>query len=190
MSFDDDFGDVFRDLDFFKLMRKSNNEIDKIFEQIAKGKMKGTWEIRQIDEPEMKGYSIRGQFGLDKSLPPLEPNEPLEPSRKAPSLDKPFDLPEVASREEREPLVDLFEEDKALKIYVELPGVEKEDVRLKFGDGGVEVEANGFCKKIALPSRRLATRAASIEYKNGLLLIEIPRAKQLREKDAKNLKTA
>ena len=125
MSFDEDFGDIFRDLDLFKLMRKSNSELQKIFEQIEKGEMKGTWEIRQIDEPEMKGYSIRGQFGLDKSLPSLEPIEPLEPSRRRPSPNKPFDLQKVASREEREPLVDLFEEDKALKIYVELPGVEK-----------------------------------------------------------------
>jgi HSP20 family molecular chaperone IbpA len=190
LSFDEDFGDIFRDLDLFKLMRKSNSELQKIFEQIEKGEMKGTWEIRQIDEPEMKGYSIRGQFGLDKSLPSLESIEPLEPSRRRPSPNKPFDLPKIASREEREPLVDLFKEDKTLKIYVELQGVKKEDIKLKFSDGCVEVEANNFYKKIALPCRRLVTRATSIEYKNGLLLIEIPRAKQLRQKDAKNLKIA
>lgn len=190
MSFDEDFGDIFRDLDIFKLIRKSNSELEKIFEQIEKGEMKGIWEIRQIDEPEMKGYSIRGQFELDRLLPPFESIEPLEPSRRRPSLDKPFDLPKIASREEREPLVDLFEEDKTLKIYVELQGVKKEDIKLKFSDGCVEVEANNFYKKIALPCRRLVTRATSIEYKNGLLLIEIPRAKQLRQKDAKNLKIA
>ena len=190
MSFDEDFGDIFKDLDLFKLIRKSNSELGKIFEQIKNGKMKGTWEINQIDEPEMKGYAIRWQFGSDKPLSSLEPIEPLEPSKRRPSPHKPFDLPKAASREEREPLVDIFEEDKALKIYVELPSVEKDDVKLKFCDGCVEVRANNFHKKIALPKRNLDTCATSTEYKNGLLLIEIPsaRGKRLSGESEKNLR--
>jgi HSP20 family protein len=84
--------------------------------------------------------------------------------------------------------VDIFEEDKILKIYVELPGVEKDDIKLKFNEGCIEINAKNFYKKIELPNKQLATRAASTEYKNGLLHITIPKTNRLRKEDQKNLK--
>ena len=188
MSFDDDFRDMFEDLDLFKLVRKSHSELERILERIENGEMKGTWEVKKIDEPDMKGYTIRGRFGLDESLPPLEPIEPLKPSKRRPSPNKLFELPKAALEEIREPLVDIFEEDKILKIYVELPGVEKDDIKLKFNEGCIEINAKNFYKKIELPNKHLATRAASTEYKNGLLYITIPKTNRLRKEDQKNLK--
>jgi HSP20 family molecular chaperone IbpA len=189
LSFDDDFRDMFEDLDLFKLARKSHSELERILERIENGEMKGTWEVKKIDEPDMKGYTIRGRFGLDESLPPLEPIEPLKPSKRRPSPDKLFELPKAALEEIREPLVDMFEEDKILKIYVELPGVEKDDIKLKFNEGCIEINAKNFYKKIELPNRQLATRAVSTEYKNGLLHITIPKTNRLRKEDQKNLKS-
>lgn len=188
MSFDDDFDDVFEDFDIFKLMRKSQHELDKILERIKSGEIKGTWEIRQIDEPGMKGYAIRGHFGTEEPLQPLEPIEPLKPSKRRHMLEKPFEVPKAALKEMREPLVDIFEEDKAVKVYVELPGVEKEDIKLNFGEGCVEVKAKNFYKTIDLPKVHFAMDGVSTEYKNGVLEITLPETRQLRREDAKNLK--
>jgi HSP20 family molecular chaperone IbpA len=188
LSFDDDFGDIFEGFDLFKFARKSHSELERILERIEKGEMKGTWEVRKIDEPNLKGYTIRGHFGMSDSSPPLEPIEPSKPFKKHPSPSKLLELPRTALKENREPLVDIFGEDKALKIYVELPGVEKDDISLKFNEGFIEINARNFHKKIPLHEKQLLTKAASIEYKNGVLHITLPKAGRLREKDEKNLK--
>lgn len=43
---------------------------------------------------------------------------------------------------EREPLVDVFEDDKRLRVVVELPGVRKEDVQVSFMDGILRIEVS------------------------------------------------
>lgn len=188
LSFDDDFRDMFEDLDLFKLMRKSHSELEKILERIQNGEIKSTWEVKKIDDPDMKGYTAKGHFELDESLPSLEPIEPLKPSKRRPSPDKLFGLPKAALKESREPLVDIFDEDKTVKMYVELPGVEKDDIDLKFTEGFIEIKAKNFYKKIELPSKHLMTRAATTEYKNGVLHIIIPKATRLRKEDESKLK--
>jgi HSP20 family protein len=188
LSFDDDFEDIFKDFDVFRLMRKSEGELEKILKRIRSGDIDGIWEIRQIDEPDIKGFEIRGRFGTEEPLYSLEPLDPLKPSRRRPLRKAPFEVPKTALKEMREPLVDIFEEDNAVKVYVELPGVEKDDIKLSFGEGRVEVKAKNFYKTIDLGTGHLALKRVSTQYKNGVLQITIPNRKGLREKDAKNLK--
>jgi HSP20 family molecular chaperone IbpA len=188
LSFDDDFGDIFEDFDIFKLMRKSQGELEKILKRIRSGEIEGTWEIRQIDEPDMRGFEIRGRFGTEEPLHSLEPLEPLKPSRRRPLPERPFEIPKTALKEMREPLVDIFEENGATKVYVELPGVEMDDIKLNFGDGRVEVKAKNFYKTIDLGTGHLAMKSVSTQYKNGVLQITLPKRNGLRKKDAENLK--
>jgi len=190
LSFDDDFGDIFEDFDIFKLMRKSQNELEKILKRIRSGEIEGLWEIKQIDEPDMKGFEIRGRFGTEEPLHSLEPLEPLKPSKRRPLRERPFEVPKTALKEMREPLVDIFEENSVVKVYVELPGVEKDDIKLNLGEGCIEVKAKNFYKTIDLATRHIATNGVSTQYKNGVLEITLPKMKELREKDAKNLKAA
>lgn len=189
MSFDDDFKDLFEDFDIFKLIKKSQNQLEKMLEKIKTGELSGTWEIRQIDEPEMKGYTFRGRFGTDGPLEPLKSLEPLKPSRQNPLPEKGLGVPKAAFKEMREPLVDIFQEDNRVKIYVELPGVEKADIKLHFGNGFIEIRARNFRKTIDLPFAQAVADAVSTEYKNGVLQITIPKKKQLRKEDANKLKT-
>jgi HSP20 family molecular chaperone IbpA len=190
LSFDDDFNDLFDDFDIFKILKRSQNDMEKMLEKIRSGDIEGTWEIRQIDEPNMKGFAVRGRFGTEEPLQPLEPIEPLRPSKRRPLPERPFEVSKAALQEMREPLVDIFNEGSAVKIYVELPGVEKEDIKLSFGKDCVEVRARNFYKTIELPNRRLCMNDVSTEYRNGVLEITLPKNKKLREEDAKNLKIA
>jgi HSP20 family protein len=188
LSFDDDFNDFFDDFDIFKMLKRSQSEMEKMLEKIRSGDIEGTWEIRQIDEPNMKGFAVRGRFGTEEPLQPLEPIDPLKPSKRRPLPEKPFEVPKAALQEMRDPLVDIFDEDSAVKVYVELPGVEKEDIKLDFGKGCIEVRARNFYKTIELPNRQVCMKNPAIQYRNGVLEITLQKNKKLREEDAKNLK--
>ena len=183
MSFDEFFGDFDAfSSSFMKRIQRMMNEIDKATKN---GDLKGKWEINQIDRPGVKGYIIQGRFGSDQPLEPLDPFnpfEPLNPMRRRPGPRRPFEVPESALKEAREPLTDIFEEEKAIKIYVEVPGEEKDDIQLNVTAGKVEVKAKNFYKMINLPTSSIDLEKASSKYKNGVLKVTIPK----KEKTLKN----
>lgn len=187
MQFDDDFEDVFSGFDFFetRFMKRMRSEMEQMIKDLESGKIKGTWERRDINEPGVKGYIIQGRFGMPDSLEPLEP---MKPSRRRPLPENPFELPKRAVDEVREPLTDIFEEENATKIYIELPGEEKEDIQLKLEDGGIEVKAKHFYKMIELPTRHIDNGTVKTEYRNGVFQVTIPKKTQLRNEDTKKEK--
>ena len=183
MTFEDDFEDIFKGFDFFnnKLMKRFQSEIDEVFKEIKSGKIKGTWETREINEPGVKGYIIQGRFGSDRML---EPFEPLKPLRRRPMPEKPFELSKKVLKETREPLTDVFEEEDATRIYVELPGEKRDDIRLNFEEGNIEIRTRNFHKLIEVPAKHIAEETIKTEYKNGVLKITIPKNVELRKEDA------
>lgn len=75
----------------------------------------------------------------------------------------------------REPLVDVMEENDRYKIFVELPGVEKESVKLDVAESSVEIKTNDehkFYKMIYLDSA-IDPESAKASYKNGVLSVEM-----------------
>lgn len=179
MPFDEDFDEFFGISDFFdpKFLRRLQLQLDEMMDGVKSGKIKGTWEMREFDQPGAKGFFIQGRFGTDESL---EPIEPLKPSKRKPSPESPFEIPNNARNETREPLTDVFEEENAIKIYVELPGEEKDDIKLNVNENSVEIKAKNFCKMIDLPKRNIAAESISSEYKNGVLEVTIPKRKAIR----------
>jgi HSP20 family molecular chaperone IbpA len=160
-------------------MKMLELEVDEILKMANSGKLEGTWETREINEPGVKGFIIRGRFGTDNAQEPLEP---LKPSKRRPLPENPFELPKRALNETREPLTDVFEEEKAIKIYVELPGEEKDDIKLNVKEGNAEIKAKNFYKVIELPNKPIDSKAVSSEYKNGVLKVTIPKKEESYEK--------
>jgi HSP20 family molecular chaperone IbpA len=183
LSFDSDFDDVFGNFDFFTngLTKRFRIEIDKILKEIKDGKLRGTMETREINEPGVKGYVIQGRFGLDDAFEPLEPFKPL---KRRPLPEKPFEVSKDALEETREPLTDILEENDVTRIYVELPGEEEEDIHLNITEEGVEVKGKHFYKMIELSSVTLDKQRVSSKYKNGVLEITIPKQARLENKFA------
>lgn len=184
MSFDEFFGDFDAfSSNFVKRIQRMMSEIDKATKN---GDVRGKWEIKQIDRPGVKGYSIQGRFGSDQPLEPLDPFspfEPLNPMRRRPAPRRPFEVPESALKETREPLTDIFEEEKAIKIYVEVPGEEKDDIQLNVTAGKVEVKTKKFYKMIDLPTDNIDIEKASSKYKNGVLEVTIPKKEKTLKSD-------
>ena len=188
MSYDGFLGDFDTfSSNFVKRIQRMMSELQKATKN---GDLKGKWEIKQIDRPGEKGYFIRGHFGSDQPLEPLDPFspfEPLNPMSPRPRPQRPLEVPENALQENPEPLADIFEEEKAIKIYVEVPGEEKEDIQLNVTTGNVEVKAKRFYNTINLPTTNIDIEKASSKYKNGVLEVTIPKKEKTLKNDTRKI---
>lgn len=151
------FDEVFRDMELFqkRFLERLFREMEEIDKAVKSGKFEGGWDIKPIDRPGVKGYVARGQFW----------------SR------GPWGIPKETMGEVREPLTDVFEDEESVKLYVELPGVEKDDVQLHITEGKAEIKAKKFYKIIDLPTKDIDSEKASAKYKNGVLEVLIPKVK-------------
>lgn len=166
------------DKDFGRRIQEKMREMQEATKEMQE---EGKWNLQQIDEPGVKGYVMWGYFSSDKPLKPFDPTEPLKPLR---PMKRPFlsESPSTAAKDStvqdmREPLTDVIEEDKAVKIYLELPGAEKDDIKLDITAGKLEIKARNFHKKIDLPRKNIETGKIETSYKNGVLEITIPKKK-------------
>ncbi len=94
----------------------------------------------------------------------------VEPSARGPLL-----------KEEREPLVDVMNADGEVVVVSELPGVEKEDIRLEATDRVLKVEVESakrrYFKEMELP-HLIDPRTARASYKNGVLEVRFSKSEQ------------
>jgi HSP20 family protein len=84
-------------------------------------------------------------------------------------------------KEEREPLVDIVDTDNEIKVIVELPGVEKEDIKLSGTDEkltiSVDTPQRKYFKEIDIPAK-IDPKKAKSSYKNGVLEVTLPKIKE------------
>jgi HSP20 family protein len=92
---------------------------------------------------------------------------------------QPDNLSQISA--EREPLVDVNMTDKEVKVVVEMPGIRKEDIKIKAYDSQVEVTTSKdaqrkYHKNIELPELAEIETARSV-YNNGILEITFDKKK-------------
>lgn len=162
----DDYGDIFDDVDEFykRFSRKMFKEIEEIEDSLRSGNLEGDWDIKPIEEPGVKGFIARGRFQIGEPQTP----QPLRPI-------KPLKLPAKIPDELREPLTDVFQDKDNVRLYVELPGADKDEIQLNVTDGLAEIKAKEFYKTIDLPTRDVEADKAVANYKNGVLEVTIPK---------------
>ena len=93
----------------------------------------------------------------------------------------------IEPRQDREPLADIMDEKDTYKIFVELPGVDKEKVRLDVSEDSVEIKTEDdkkFYKMIYLDSA-IDTDSAKASYKNGVLTLELKKKETRKGKEIK-----
>jgi HSP20 family protein len=89
----------------------------------------------------------------------------------------------------REPLVDLIEDEGTVKVLAELPGVDKEDIRLRATDHGLTISVDNpirkYYKELEFPVE-VDEKSAKSTYINGVL--EIVFRKRRRDESGTEIK--
>ena len=97
--------------------------------------------------------------------------------------------PEI--REEREPLVDVIEEKASIKVVAELPGVEKEDIKLNATEDmltiSVDTPQRKYYKEVILPAK-IDPKSAKATYKNGVLEVKLAKKEVPKEEKGEPIK--
>ncbi|MFH2028174.1 MAG: Hsp20/alpha crystallin family protein [Nanoarchaeota archaeon] len=106
----------------------------------------------------------------------------------------------------RLPVSGISETESKVIVQIELPGVPKENIELNVGEDSIEVKALNktekevkqkgaysyearsaqFYRKFPLPAEVKPEQAAAV-FKDGLLRVEIPKAKQIEHKKGKRI---
>jgi len=163
------FGDID---DMFREMEKMMDEEIKSFtekvpkEYIKERKLPDGSTVRELG-PFVYGYSLKigpdgkreiQEFGnIKKGLKGLPPQV----------------------KEEREPLVDIVDTNSEIHVVVELPGVEKSDIKLHGTEDSITISVDTpqskYYKDVNLPEK-VRVREAKSTYKNGVLEVVLPKA--------------
>jgi len=155
-----DFDDMDKMMERFRMMGRFMNEAMK---QLGEG-----------EGPVFYGFSI----SVDNDGKPIV-NEfgNVKPGLKGPEL-----------TEEIEPLVDVIDSKDSVKVYAELPGVEKGDIALSVTELGLTIsvpsDRRRYYKEVDLPSK-VDPDTAKATYKNGVLEVCLDKAMKVRGKQLK-----
>lgn len=93
--------------------------------------------------------------------------------------------PYMNVKEKREPLADVINTDGEVRVIVELPGVEKKDIKLSGTENkltiSVDTPERKYFKEVELPTK-VDSKKATSKYKNGVLDITVPKKKEEKPK--------
>jgi len=94
-------------------------------------------------------------------------------------------------KEEREPLVDVIDTNGEIKAIVELPGVEKENIKLRGTEDkltiSVEAPERKYFKEIEVPAK-INPKKAKTSYKNGVLEVTVPKIEEKKKPSGEHIR--
>ncbi len=137
---------------------------------------RGVVDFRVSSRPIKGSYTTKPKSRLKIS----KPKSKTPPTR----TPKP---PPTASIEEKQPIVDVFEEEDHIKVMAEVPGVEEKDIKLHVKNNlliiSVDTSEKKYYKEVKLPT---SVKKNSVEstYRNGVLEVKVRKTKDTGEKDA------
>jgi len=144
-----------------EMFKKFTEQIPK--ELIRERKLQDGRIVREAG-PIIWGYSMT--VGLD-GKPVIREFGNLSPAARRKPWEPPFSF-----KEEREPLVDIVETDSEVKVLAELPGVEKDEIKLHLTQNtltiNVDTDERKYHKKLELPAE-VDLKSARSTYRNGVL---------------------
>jgi len=92
--------------------------------------------------------------------------------------------PITGTIKEREPIIDVFEEEDCLRVMVELPGVEENEINLKAEENtltiSTDTSARTYYKKVDLPTP-VKKETIKSSYRNGILEVKLKKAKNTKK---------
>ncbi len=142
------------------------NRMDRMMEEM----MRKAFEMpRAEDGPQPFVYGFSMSVGPD-GKPVIREFGNVEHSSKGPLL-----------KEEREPLVDVMNEGDDVVVVTELPGVEKDQIKLESTDRALKITVDSakrrYLKEMELP-HLVDPRTAKATYKNGVLEVRFHKTEE------------
>jgi HSP20 family protein len=162
--------DIFREME--KLMEKEFEDFTSRIpkDYVKERKLPDGSTGRELG-PFVYGYSMK--IGPD-GKPEVREFGNVKPGLRGPQV-----------KEEREPLVDVFETEDEVHVVAELPGVDKEDINLHGTEDSLTISVDTphykYYKDVSLPSR-VRVREAKTHYKNGVLETTLPKLDERKPK--------
>jgi len=169
-SFFGDIDEMFREME--KMMDEElKNFADKVPKEYVKERKMPDGSTAKELGPFVYGYSMK--IGPD-GKPEIQEFGNIKKGLKG--------TPQVT--EEREPLVDIVDTNGEIHVVVELPGVEKGDIKLHGTEDSLTISVDTsqykYYKDVELPSK-VKVREANSTYKNGVLEVVLPKCEPERE---------
>lgn len=89
--------------------------------------------------------------------------------------------PQLDAEEKREALADVIPGENEIRVIVELPGVEKKEIKLSGKEDKLTISVDSherqYYKEVELPTK-VDIKKATSKYKNGVLDITVPKKKE------------
>ena len=150
-------------------------EIEKIMDEM----MRQTFKKSKRFRPHIYGFSLT--IGPD-GTPRIREFGNVQKSRSGPRI-----------REQRQPLVDVLDEEEEAVVVAELPGVKKEDIKLYGTEDlltiSVDKPQRKYFKEIEMPAK-VNVKEARTSYKNGVLEVTLPKIEEEKRPKAENVEIA
>lgn len=163
--------------DWWEKRKKSRSSWFDFFEEFQRMEaMMDKMMRRAFETPILKGEKIEGPYVYGFSISTDQNGKPIirefgniQPSRMGPQL-----------REEREPLIDILSGKDEVSVVAELPGVEKNQIKLYATEKtltiSVDTAQRKYFKELELPDN-IDPRLAKATYNNGVLEVKLKKAK-------------
>ncbi len=150
--------------------------IDEEFEEFERMFRRGFEEFEELESGRPLIYGFRITIGPD-GKPTIEEFGNVRRIRGRPKIS-----------EEREPLVDVIEEDDRVTVVAEMPGVEKDKIKVRVSPSGdrLVIQASNkdrkYYKELELPVK-VKPETAKASYRNGVLEVVIEKAEKKKKEE-------
>jgi HSP20 family protein len=171
-------GMPFRFFDFSELDRMFEDMFREMTERLPRElfrerKLPDGTTIREMG-PFVYGYSM--SIGPD-GKPIIREFGNVKPSTQPTPFG--FPRPRLEWREEREPIVDVIQDDGTIRVVAELPGVEKDDIQLRCTETMLTIDVDTpqrkYHKEVEFPAE-VNPKISKARYKNGVLEVTLTKA--------------
>jgi len=180
-----DIEDIFKDIE--EMMEKEIKEFSTRVPKdlVRERKLPDGSTIREWG-PFVYGYSMT--IGPD-GKPKIREFGNVKPSLKPETFG--LTRPSLDIKEQREPLIDVVDTNGEIKVIAELPGVEKEDIKLHGTEDtltiSVDTPKRKYFKEIPLPTK-INPKETKTKYKNGVLEVTIQKIKEKKKPHGEPIK--
>lgn len=93
--------------------------------------------------------------------------------------------------EEWEPLIDVLEDDEYVTVVAEMPGVDKENIKIRVKDNTLIISAQGpnrkYYKEVPLPAK-VKVETAKASYRNGVLEVKLEKLEKGKKEEGFEIK--